>query len=201
VLIVLDIKNCLFIFIVKQKTQNHIPMKSPKKKSLSLFLSVVFLIMVLISCRENSIITESEEIPIPERLLLKDYQPETIYNVPVTIINKAKYRVIDMHAHDYARSAEGLDDWVKIMDEVGIEKTIILSKEHGKKFDSLFDVYAKYPDRFEVWCGFDYTGYEEPGFGPDAVAELSYHWPLHALNLPDDVLEKIYSTNALKILK
>ncbi len=147
-------------------------MKSPKKKSLSLFLLVIFLIIALISCRENSITEESEEIPIPEKLLLKNYRPQSIYNVPVTIVHKAKYPVIDMHAHDYARSAEGLDDWIKTMDEAGIEKTIILSKEHGKKFDSLFDVYAKYPDRFEVWCGFDYTGYEEPGFGPAAVAEL-----------------------------
>lgn len=33
----------------------------------------------------------------PERLLLKDYNPKSIYKVPVTTIEKAKYPVIDMH--------------------------------------------------------------------------------------------------------
>jgi hypothetical protein len=67
------------------------------------------------------------DLPIPETLLLKDFRPQSIYNIPVTQVDKAKYPIIDMHAHDYARSAEGLDSWVKTMDELGIEKTIILS--------------------------------------------------------------------------
>ena len=33
-------------------------------------------------------------------------------------------------------------------------------------------VYGKYPDRFELWCGFDLTGYDKPGFGPATIAEL-----------------------------
>jgi uncharacterized protein len=33
-------------------------------------------------------------------------------------------------------------------------------------------LYSKYPDRFEVWCGFDYSGFDQPGYGPAAVAEL-----------------------------
>jgi Predicted metal-dependent hydrolase of the TIM-barrel fold len=33
-------------------------------------------------------------------------------------------------------------------------------------------LYGKYPDRFEVWCGIDYTGFDQPGFGAHAVAEL-----------------------------
>jgi hypothetical protein len=28
---------------------------------------------------------------------------------------------------------------------------------------------------------------------------FSYHWPLHALDLPERVLEKIYRLNALKL--
>lgn len=112
------------------------------------------------------------DLPEPETLLLKDYQPVSIYNVPVTDVARARYPVIDMHAHDYARSAEGLDEWVRTMDGAGIEKTVILCGEHGSKFDSVMDVYARYPDRFEVWCGFDYSTYEDPGFPEAAVAEL-----------------------------
>ncbi|HPG38950.1 MAG TPA: amidohydrolase family protein [bacterium] len=108
----------------------------------------------------------------PEKLLLKDYRPVSIYKVPVTIIQKAKYPVIDMHSHPYAETKEQIAQWVKTMDQVGIEKVIIHSMATGAKFDSIYAEYAKYPGRFEVWCGFDYTGYDKPGFGPAAVKEL-----------------------------
>ena len=109
----------------------------------------------------------------PENLLLKDYRPVSIYKIPRSEIKKAKYPIIDMHSHAYPKDSEQIDQWIKNMDEVGIEKTIILSNEIGSKFDSVYQAYAgKYPDRFEVWCGFDYSGYDQPGFGPAAVAEL-----------------------------
>jgi predicted TIM-barrel fold metal-dependent hydrolase len=108
----------------------------------------------------------------PEKLLLKDYRPRSIYKVPVTNIQKAKYPVIDVHSHPYAEGAEEIAQWVKNMDEVGIEKTIIMTASTGARFDSIYALYSKYPDRFEVWCGFDYTGYDKPGFGPAAVKEL-----------------------------
>ena len=31
---------------------------------------------------------------------------------------------------------------------------------------------SKNKSRFEVWCGFDYTGYDKPGWEKHAVAEL-----------------------------
>lgn len=105
-------------------------------------------------------------------LLLKDYRPVSIYNIPVTRIEKAKFPAIDVHSHPYAKTPEDLEQWVKTMDETGIDKIIILTYAHGAKFDSLVEVYSSYPDKFDLWCGFDYTGYNETGFGPAAVAEL-----------------------------
>jgi predicted TIM-barrel fold metal-dependent hydrolase len=107
-----------------------------------------------------------------KQILLKDFKPVSVYAVPVTIPEKAKFPVIDMHSHPYAQSIAQLDEWVKTMDMMGIAKTIILTGTAGAKFDSLVDVYNKYPNRFELWCGFDYTGYDKPGFGPAAVKEL-----------------------------
>ncbi|MGE5797411.1 MAG: amidohydrolase family protein [Ignavibacteria bacterium] len=103
--------------------------------------------------------------------MLKNYRPKSIYNIPITKIEKAKFPVVDMHSHPYASGNE-IDLWVKNMDEAGIEKTILLTHAHGGEFDSLVNFYSKYPDRFELWCGFDYTGYDKPGFGPNAVEEL-----------------------------
>ena len=108
----------------------------------------------------------------PETLLLKDYRPKSIYKIPVTEIAKAKFPVIDMHSHPYAKTAAEIDDWVRNMDEVGIEKTMILTMSTGAAFDEIQRKYAKYPERFEMWCGFDFTGYDKPGFGPGAVKEL-----------------------------
>lgn len=108
----------------------------------------------------------------PEDIRLKDYRPKSIYKIPVSKIRKAKYPAIDIHSHPYAKSEQELAQWVKIMDAAGIEKTIIMTMSTGRKFDSLYARYAVYGDRFEVWCGFDYTGYQEPGWTEKAVKEL-----------------------------
>jgi predicted TIM-barrel fold metal-dependent hydrolase len=122
----------------------------------------------------------ADDKPSPETLLLKDFHPRSIYNVPQTTVEKAKYPAIDMHAHPYAKTTEQLDRWVQLMDEVGIEKVIILTYTTGKNFDDLYAIYSKYPSRFELWCGFDYTGYDQPGFGPAAVKELERCYKLGA---------------------
>jgi predicted TIM-barrel fold metal-dependent hydrolase len=108
----------------------------------------------------------------PKTILLKDYRPKSLYKIPVTEIDKAKYPIIDMHSHPYAKTDEQIDEWVKNMDEVGVQKTVILTKATGTEFDDIHRMYAKYGDRFEMWCGFDLSGYDKPGFGPAAVKEL-----------------------------
>lgn len=108
----------------------------------------------------------------PETILLKDYRPKSIYKIPVTEIAKAKYPIIDMHSHPFAKTAPEIEEWVKTMDEVGIQKTVILTMTTGAEFDDVYRKYSKYPERFEMWCGLDLSGYNKPGFGPAAVKEL-----------------------------
>ena len=60
-------------------------------------------------------------------LKLKDYKPVSIYSIPQTKVEKAKYPVIDFHSHDYPETDAAVDAWVKVMDEKGIAKSIILS--------------------------------------------------------------------------
>ncbi len=96
----------------------------------------------------------------------------SLYKIPRTQVTKAKYPAIDMHVHDYAKTEQDVDNWVKTLDEVGIQKVEVLSMATGAKFDTIAARYKKYPDRFQIWCGLDYSGYDQPGFGPAAVAEL-----------------------------
>jgi hypothetical protein len=70
--------------------------------------------------------------------LLKDYRPVSIYKIPVTQVAKAKFPIIDMHSHPYAKTAAEIDEWVRNMDEVGVEKTIILTMAIGAEFDGIF---------------------------------------------------------------
>lgn len=117
---------------------------------------------------------------VPDTLLLKDFRPRSIYNVPNTDVKKARYPAIDMHAHAYARNKEQILEWIRMMDKVGIDKSIILTGQTGKEFDAVYKLYSKYPDRFELWCGLDYTGYDKPGFGLAAVRELERCYKLGA---------------------
>ncbi len=106
------------------------------------------------------------------QLLLKDFHPFSIYNVPKTNISAAKFRLIDMHSHDYVASESEIQNWIRNMDSANIQETMILSYRSGRAFDSVVEKYSKYKDRFLVWCGFDYTGIGSPGWIDRAVSEL-----------------------------
>lgn len=128
---------------------------------------------------------------------LKDYNPVSIYKIPVSQISKAKYPVIDFHSHDYPNNDQEVDTWIRTMNEAGIATTIILTYATGKKFDSIADKYARYKNRFEVWCGIDYTGFEKPDWEQRAVAELERCFRKGARGvgeMGDKGLGELYST-------
>ena len=120
-----------------------------------------------------------ESQALPDKLLLKDYRPRSIYKIPKTEIAKAKYPVVDVHYHaEWVKSPEDLDEMVKLMDEAGIEKTVSFVRTGTpEKFSDLSRLFSKYPGRFDLWCGFDLAGCDRPGFGLAAVKALEecYH--------------------------
>jgi predicted TIM-barrel fold metal-dependent hydrolase len=113
----------------------------------------------------------AEPVP-PDKILLKDYRPRSIYKIPETRVEKARYPVIDVHSHDYGRTDAEVERWVKTMDEVGVAQTIIMTGSTGQKFDAAVAKYGKHPKHFAVWCGIDFSGLREPGFAARAIAEL-----------------------------
>jgi len=114
----------------------------------------------------------SEQKVLPPQILLKDYRPKSIYKVPKSEIKKAKYPIIDVHSHG-PRPIEQLGEWVKVMDAAGVERTVIFTgASTGERFSQVREIYAKYPGRFELWCGFDFTSIDQPDFGAKAVKAL-----------------------------
>src|SRR5215216_2991320 len=76
-------------------------------------------------------------------LKLKDFRPVSIYKVPQTKIEKARYPVTDFHSHNYAKTDAEVDEWVRVMDESGIAKTMILTYTTGASFDSVVAKYSR----------------------------------------------------------
>jgi predicted TIM-barrel fold metal-dependent hydrolase len=135
------------------------------KKIISVFLLGLFI--------SSPLLGQDKSVNSPvEDLLLKDYRPKSIYKVHNHKANKAQTSAIDMHSHTYPQDNEGIEEWVQTMKQKNIQKTILLTKATGAKFDSLYSVYSEYSDYFEVWCGIDYSGYQEPRFAEKAIQEL-----------------------------
>ncbi len=117
---------------------------------------------------------DSDMPPGPmDSILLRDYAPKTSLVVPQTFVAKAKYPVIDVHAHPELDKPEEIRQWVRTLDEVGVQTTVLLSGATGAKFDRLVELYLKpYPGRFQLYCGLATADNDKPDYPQRAVAEL-----------------------------
>lgn len=108
----------------------------------------------------------------PENIKLHEFRPVSVFNTPQSHIKKAKFPVIDMHAHAWELHSD-IGEWVNRMNAANIEKTVVLSFETGEKFDAIVNQYRNYKNRFSIWCGFDYTGYDnDMEWTTNAIREL-----------------------------
>jgi len=117
-------------------------------------------------------IHQDAEHDTPDKFLLNDYRPESIYKIPRTEPLKARFPVVDAHCHG-GRSAQQVDAMVKLMDAVGVERTVIFTgASTPEHFTEIRRLYAAHPGRFDLWCSFDLSGVHDPEFGPRAVKAL-----------------------------
>jgi hypothetical protein len=106
--------------------------------------------------------------------LLKDYKPRSIFEIPETRVEKARCAVIDVHSHDYAPTDADADCRARTMDEVGLEKNIILPGSTRAKFDTVMGKHGRHNERFAVWCGIDCTGFDVPVYRGNALKLLRH---------------------------
>lgn len=108
-----------------------------------------------------------------DSILLKNYAPGSSLVTFSTFVPKSKYAAIDVHTHDVAKTAVEVGDWVRTMDEVGIQTSVILTGAVGAAFDTLVELYLRpFPGRFVLFCGMDKTDIDKPDYPERAVAEL-----------------------------
>ena len=72
----------------------------------TLFILAVAALAFVSCAKQESNETQSEYSSPVDGILLKDFNPMVVDNVPVTYIERAKFDIIDMHAHDYAETDE-----------------------------------------------------------------------------------------------
>ena len=108
-----------------------------------------------------------------DSILLKDYRPDSSLVVPITKLKHTRFKVIDAHSHEYAKTPADIARWVQVMDEVGVETTVILTGATGPGFDKLVDLFLKpYPGRFQLYCGLDTKDIKAPEYPARAAEEL-----------------------------
>lgn len=140
--------------------------------------TLVIAALALVSCakQQESCENQSESSSPVDGILLKDFNPMVVDNVPVTYIERAKFDIIDMHAHDYAETDEEIAQWCKTMDEVGVLNTAVMHCSWiGRPFEEYVAAYGPYKDRFRFWCCFDYTDMSEEGIQKACETLERYH--------------------------
>src|SRR5882724_476533 len=110
-----------------------------------------------------------------DSILLKDYTPESSLVVPQTKVAKAHFPVIDVHTHTNQsgiNTPKDVDDWVRTMDDAGIETSVVFTGATGAAFDRQVELFSRYPKRFLLFCSLDTKGSDKPDFSQRVVQEL-----------------------------
>lgn len=108
-----------------------------------------------------------------DTILLKDHAPRPLIVCQETSVAKAMFPAIDSHVHTVARTKAEIREWVRTMDEVGMETSVVLTGAIGAQFDKWVETYLKsYPRRFGLYCGMDLTGIDRPDYAKRVAVEL-----------------------------
>jgi predicted TIM-barrel fold metal-dependent hydrolase len=110
-----------------------------------------------------------------DSVLLKDYAPKPTLVLPETRVEKARYPVVDVHAHttmNGIKSAADVADWVRTMDETGVETSVVFTDAIGPEFDRQAALFKPYPGRFLVFCSIDTRSIEAADYPQRVASEL-----------------------------
>ena len=130
------------------------------------------LLVMAVGCAGPKTPAPEVSVDSVDQLLLKDYEPVSVFNLEEHHPAAAKFSTIDMHSHPYRKDEAGIREWVKTLEANNVEKVIVHTYAYGEDFDKLYDLFSGISDKFELWCGLDMTQYDQPGFPECAVAEL-----------------------------
>jgi len=148
-------------------------LRVPAKMKRRMLSKTVVLALVLVAASHAQQRGNEAAVRQAGSVQLKEWSPKSSLVVPRTDIPKARYPVIDVHSHAYADTPEEVAQWVRTMDEGGIEKTIVRRGATGERFDELVELYQEaYPERFVLYAGVLREDIDAPDYPQRAAAEL-----------------------------
>jgi predicted TIM-barrel fold metal-dependent hydrolase len=110
-----------------------------------------------------------------DTILLKDYAPASSLVVPETKVAKARFPAIDVHTHGLPsnlRTSEHIAAWLRTMDEVGIETSVVFTGATGAEFDRQVEAFKPFGSRFQLWCALEGGDVGAPDWPERAAREL-----------------------------
>ncbi len=116
--------------------------------------------------------------PAQDRLLLRDFAPDTLLRVDSTKVPRARFPVIDVHCHIndgiVARKSIDPGQLIRVMDETNVKCAINLTGGWGPNLQrSLQTLTQRFPGRFLVFCQIDYTHLDDSGY---LTAMVDHAW-------------------------
>jgi predicted TIM-barrel fold metal-dependent hydrolase len=173
-------------FAVKQKTCDTgaerialIPVPAAKHASLYMRITALAAVLAVSTPAAAQQIKYGEQPGAKERntLLLRDFQPTTMLHAPENQPRRARFPVWDVHNHvDDARGiGERIppDQLIRSMDEVNVQKIVILTGGWGEDLQRVLDSTVKmHPDRFIVFAQLDWSKVNDPNFSQKMVLQL-----------------------------
>ena len=110
-------------------------------------------------------------------LLLRDFHPKSMLHVPEHQPSRARFPVWDVHNHvDDARGIGEripLDRLIRSMDEVNVQKIVILTGGWGEDLQRVLDNTVRtHPDRFIVFTQLDWSKVNDANVSQEMVAQL-----------------------------
>ena len=149
----------------------------------------LILLVVLLVAPQSPSLAQDVELDGREgrNLALGNFRPKPTLKVEQTLLEQARFPVVDVHTHFRHRLKHDLgklDEYVKLMDKHNIAVCCSLDGKLGDTLDSHLEYLGtKYPDRFVVFANVDWQGSgseddpsswacHQPGFAEKTARQL-----------------------------
>lgn len=107
-------------------------------------------------------------------MTIEEYEPKSTLKVPINLVTRAKYPVIDVHNHQsLTPEPDKLAQIVKDMEALNLYAMVNLSGSWGEKLaQGVKNTTGKYPTKFIVFANVDFSKIDDPNFSENAAKQL-----------------------------
>jgi len=125
----------------------------------------MFRLLVLTGCLASAMFGQT--------LSIEEYEPRSTLVAPAHAVARAKYPLVDVHAHPRPRSPADMPKLLGEMDSINLRAMVILFGGSGERLKKNLELYRSGdPNRFVLFATIDWNGIDDPDWGPRTAAQL-----------------------------